>query len=88
MNGESKIYEAITDMKVQLEGIQVRQEERHNENKQDMGVLFKKIDDINKDFGRLPCKAHSIMIKALFAIFGTGLLSTLVVVLIRKALLG
>lgn len=85
---EQKVYDVITNIKVQLEGLKIRQEERHSENKQDTGVLFKKIDRITDDFTKLPCKANGVMIKALFIIFGTGLLGALVTVLVRKAIAG
>jgi len=80
MNGDSKeIFEKIVS-------IEVKQEERHRENKQDLAILFKKIDKINTQLNNLPCAAHDVMLKALFAVFGIGIISALLTALIRKAI--
>lgn len=52
-----------------------------NDEKQD-----KRHEDNLKTFGKLPCKLHAFMIGALWTIFGAGLLTAVVVILVKKAM--
>jgi len=60
MNGDlGKVYDVVNDIQVTMEGLKVRQEERHIENIKKFDTLFVKIekvrdvDDIQGDVTRL-----------------------------------
>ncbi len=53
-----KIYDKIVSVDKQLTAISTRQEERHAENKQDVSVLFTKLERLDNKVDVLPCDVH------------------------------
>ncbi|HHE04787.1 MAG TPA: hypothetical protein ENL19_01835 [candidate division WOR-3 bacterium] len=60
LNGDAKIlFDAISELKVDIATISTRQEERHTENIKKTDVLFKKVEGLK---GQV-CPAHTAVMK-------------------------